>query len=489
MKNEEIERLKYRNQYLLTPSRIECPFLSNCREVRGNYFLYTHTDLIVTSVDQEDAEIILLGDLFDHVHPEKSNEDIVRDLIDLEFDSILNGLGRYAGRYVLIYSKGDMLNLVHDPIAARKVYYCTSQGEVWMASQAHLLARVLGFGKSTNPEVLDYYKSEEFVRLNHANIGDLSFYDEIRQLMPNHFLDVNEFRTLRYWPKAKIERRPLKEVARECANIFEGFMESITNRYEVMLPVTAGKDSRLLMAATRRFKEKVYYYINKSEKLAGEDSDISVPGRILANENLDFHVLNPSPEVDRDFRYIYFFNNEFASREFLPVIYNYYKNFGHKVNLPGHNAAGGLEFYKLTRINKTGEGLARLNKVDRYVFATDYYTRWIDETEELCQTCNIEMITLFYWEERLANWGTQIQLEKDMAQEDFNLFNSRDLVDLFLSVDPKYTEIPFFKLHIEIIKLLWPELLRFPINPGWRTSLRKVLKPIGMLDLYYRLKY
>ncbi len=489
MKKEEFERLKYRNQYILAPSAIECPFLHNRFNVSGGYMLYTHKDLIVNSVEQEDVKLILLGDMFDYISPEKNNEEILKDLIAYEFDSLLEAIGRYTGRYVIIHLKGDKLNLVHDPIASRKIYYCNSQGDVWMASQSHLLAKVLGFTKTNNPEILKYYVSQEFVRLNHANIGDITLYDEIRQLIPNHFLKVKGMQAFRYWPKTKIEKRPLKEVTIECAKMIEGYMESITKRYEVMLPVTAGKDSRILLAATRRFKEKVHYYINKPEHVSDNNVDISVPRRLLADLNLEFDIQVPSSEVDDEFKKIYFHNNEYATTEFLPIIYNYYRKFQNKVNLPGNTAAGGLEFYKSKRIKKTGRRLAQLNRVDHYIFANNYYDNWIAERQYLFQTLKFEMIVLFYWEERLANWGTQIQIEKDIAQEEINIFNSRNLITLFLSVKPRNITIPFFKLHTRIIKLLWPDVLRIPINPGLRTSLQKILKPIGLLDVYYRLKH
>ena len=488
MKKEEIERLKFRIQYLLTPSSIECPFLHNKFKVGGRYVLYTHKDLVVNSVEQEDVKIILLGDLFDYISPEKNNEEILKDLMDYEFDSLLEVIGRYTGRYVIIHFNGDKLNLVHDPIASLKIYSCNSQGDVWMASQPHLLAKVLGFRKTNNPELLNYYGSKEFVRLNNANIGDITLYDEIRQLIPNHFLEVNGMKAIRYWPKTKIEKKSFKEVTIECAKMIEGFMESITNRYEVILPLTAGKDSRILLAASKRFKEKVYYYINKSGNLTDNNADISVPKRLLADLNLDFNIQVPSGEVDDEFKKIYFYNNEYATTEYLPIIYNYYCKFQNKINLPGNMAAAGLEFYKSRRIKKTGRRLAQLNHVDHYIFANNYYDNWIAERQFLFQTLKFEMIDLFYWEERLANWGTQIQTEKDIAQEEINLFNSRNLIVLFLSVNPKNIAIPFFKLHKGIIKLLWPDVLKIPINPGLRTSVQKILKPIGLLDAYYRLK-
>lgn len=488
MKKEEFERLKYRNQYLLTPSSIECPFLHNRFKVGGEYVFYTHKDLVVNSVDQEDVKLILLGDLFDYISPEKNNEEILKDLIDYEFDSLLEAIGRYTGRYVIIHLKGDKLNLAHDQMASRKVYYSNSQGKVWMGSQAHLLAKVLGFEKTNKPELLSYYSSQEFVRLNHANIGDLTLYDEIRQLMPNHFLEVNGMKVSRYWPKAKIEKRPLKEVTIECAKMIEGYMASITRRYEVMIPVTAGKDSRIMLAASKRFKDRVYYYINKPENLAYNNPDITVPRRLLADLNLDFNIQVPSSEVDEEFKKVYFYNNEYASTEFLPIIYNYYTKFPNKINLPGLWAAAGMAAYKSKKIKKTGRRLAQLNHVDHYSFAIKYYDDWIAKRQYLFQSLKFEMIDLFYMEEGLANWGTQIQTEKDVAQEEINLFNSRDLVTLFLSVKPKFISTPYFKLHIGIIKLLWPEVLKIPINPGLRTSLQKILKPIGLLDAYYRLK-
>lgn len=488
MKEEESERLKYRNQYLLTPSGIECPFLHNIFNIGGGYVLYTHKDLVVNSVEKGDVKLFLLGELFDYTSPKKNNEEILKDLIDYNFDSLLEHIGKYTGRYVIIHLNGDKLNLVHDPIASRKIYYCRSQDDVWMASQSHLLAKVLGIKKTNNSEILSYYNSREFGLLNNANIGNLTLYDEIRQLMPNHFLAVKGMKSIRYWPKTTIERRSLKEVSIECAKMIEGYMESIINRHEVMLPVTAGKDSRILLAASKRFKEKVFYYSNKSGFLTDKHADISVPTRLLADLNLDFNILVPPGEVDKNFEKIFFFNNEYASTNYLPIIFNYHTKFSNKINLPGNMASAGLEFYKSRKIKKTGNRLAHLNHVGHYVFANEYYDNWLAERQFLFQNLNFEMIELFYWEERLPNWGMQIQMEKDIAQEEFNLFNSRDLISLFLSVKPKYIAMPFFKLHEDIIKLLWPEVLKIPINPGFRTSLQKILKPIGLLDAYYQLK-
>ena len=59
-------------------------------------------------------------------------------------------------------------------------------------------------------------------------------------------------------------------------------MKSISNRYSVMLPVTAGKDSRLLLSATSDIRNKVFYYINKGSQLNNKHHDIVIPGKLSA---------------------------------------------------------------------------------------------------------------------------------------------------------------------------------------------------------------
>lgn len=489
MQKEELERLKYRNQYLLAPKVVECPFLHNSYELKWNYVLYTHIDLITTIVELNNQKIVLLGDIFDFESPHKGNHDIIKDLIINDFDSILQKIGAYSGRFVLMIQEEDNLKLIHDATAARKAFYGKWDGGVWVASQPHLLASVLGIEKTNNQDKLEYYNSREFVRMYHSNIGDTTLYDEISQLIPNHLLDISNFQVKRYWPSSRIVYQPVVDVAKTCAKMIKGFMESITNRYEVMLPVTAGKDSRTLLAATKHCSEKVFYYINKEHRLKETSTDVAVPRNLLSKLGLDFHVINPYIKVDEEFEKLYFSNNHFASTEFLPLIFNYYLNFSKKVNLPGNIASAGFELFKGLKMRLTAKNFARLNRVDRFEHAKIYYDQWLSGCHDLCLKNNVNMLNLFYWEERLGNWGTQIQLEKDIAQEDINPFNSRDLTALYLSVKPKFIRPPFFKLHKRIIKILWAEVLSVPINPGRRTTLLKFFKLLGILDLYHRFKY
>lgn len=489
MTNSETEKLKYRRQYVLAPEQIQCPFIHQETSLNNNYTLYSHPDLLVTEFIKGEIKLILLGDMFDYIHPDSNNLDILKNIIDEDLNQFLERTSRYTGRFVLIYQNIDQIYLVTDATATKKVYYSNRDTKLWLASQSYLLGMLLGLSKTSNKSKLEYYDSRDFSRLDYANIGNTTYYDEIVQLIPNHYLNVFDHSVSRFWPNSRTDYRPLEEVAEECAKMVKGYMEALATRYSPMLPVTAGNDSRLLLAGTRNIKKKFYYYINREAYLTENSADIYIPQKLLKKLDLPFHIHELPTKIDDDFRRIYFDNNPLASEKFLPHIFNYYKNYQSKVNLPGNFAAAPWSLHQVNKRKITANALAKLYGLSDYVYAVSYYKDWLQACKQLCSECNINPLNLFYWEERLANWGTQTQLDKDIAQDDINPLNSRMLIANFFSVKMKYNDIPDYLLHRKIIRILWPELLSVPINPSRKNRILKGIKLLGLLDLFRRIQY
>lgn len=489
MESAEKSRLRYRRQYILSHMPLDCPFDHQKLTLNSQYELYAHVDLLVNTAEQDKVQIILLGDLFDYEFPEKGNQEILADLIDQDLHTFLEKIAKYAGKYVLIYVKDEQIFMVTDPIAAKKIYYCNWNGSLLMASQPHLLAKLLGLKKTTDESKLRYYQSDDYEHLDRANIGNTTYYDEIVQLIPNHFLDLTQSKSVRFWPNKKIEIRPVREVVKESAEVLRGYMKAIALRYKVMLPVTSGSDSRLLMAATKEIREDVFYYINRNKKLSDNHPDIKVPSKLFKKLNLDFHVLELEDEIDADFRTVYFENNPLATEKYLPHIYNYYKNFSDKVNLPGNFASSVLGIYELAEKNVNAATLASIFRFKDYDYAHSYFGKWLEESKQLCLDYEFSILRMLYQEERGANWMTQTQMDKEIAQEDINPFNSRKLISLFLAVAPKYRIPPEKRMNIKVTKFLWPELLSEPVNPKFRKRIMKLLARLNLLKYVYRIKY
>jgi hypothetical protein len=96
---------------------------------------------------------------------------------------------------------------------------------------------------------------------------------------------------------------------------------------------------------------------------------------------------------------------------------------------------------------------------------------------------------LFYWEERLANWGTQVQIDKDIAQEDLIPFNSRQLIHYFFSIEPVHIDRPDFLFFKKIIGNLWCELLITPTNPTAKNKMSKLIHRMGLLEMIRKGRY
>lgn len=489
MDQNEKNRLIHRRQYLLTPEPVECPFNHTTLKIGSQYSLYAHTDLKTCEFKTKEKQLVLLGDMFDYIDPSKDNSGILQELATSEFPDLLVRCGDFAGRYVLIIAEKDRFIILHDATAARKVYFSERNSKVWFGSNSHLLAKVLNIQASRIPSKLEYYRSPDFIKLNNSDLGNTTYYDEITQLMSNHYYDLSTNEEIRYWPVEQPEQLSFQEVADKCTTILDGHMKSIYNRYNLMLPVTAGGDSRLLMAATKDFSNDVFYYLNKIVSTSYESRDIKTSEKLFRLLGINFNLLKLSPEVDPEFKEIYFKNNPFASDFFLPHIYNYYLEHQDKINLPGNIASSPWMVYLVNKKNVTIEEITKYYQVNKIEYIQPYYQKWMENIKTHCNCSGLNVMSLFYWEERINNWGNQISGDKDIAQDEVNPLNSRILNELYLSLPLKYNNEPDKLLHKKIIMNLWPELMKLPFNPSKRRSAMMFLTHLGIFTPVARLLY
>ena len=469
----DYERLVYRRQYILSPVKINHEGLFSYFKIDNDYHLLYHIDLPFTSVFNKDEKICLLGDIMDPLNPDYKNSDILNFLIK-KSNSIEVEICKYSGRFVLLYKNEEEIKIFHDPSATRKVFYSIDKKQFWISSQPHLIAIQRNLKKTTDNEVLNYYSSKEFTKHENAGIYDYTSYSEIKQLMPNHFLSTKYLKPVRYWPNRKIQQFQMQEVIPECAKIIKGSILSISNRYKIMLPVTSGIDSRCLLAASMDQSNNIYYYINLTHGMTRKHPDIRIPSKLFQKLKMNFYVEEIDENIsDEDslFKKIYFQNNEYASKKYMHVIYNYLIKFSDYINLPGAfiPVAKNNFYYPSERID--GNVLAKLNYLEKFRFVGDLYSKWLNEAYRISQDYNINILDLFYWEERVGNWRTQIQIDKDIAQEEICPYNSRTLVELMLGVNKNYRMKPNYRLFIELIRFMNAQALKMPINPSLKKHL------------------
>lgn len=480
MQNIDYEYLNFRRGYLLTSLQLECPFIHKTEKINEDYFLYYHPDLVFTKVSDHETSLILLGDLFDSEDQKASNESILKQIISNDFDSIVVSTFKYMGRFVLIYSGPEGIKLFHDAASLRKIFYTTKENHHVSASNPHLLAKALGIDKSTNSCWIEFYQSKEFMKLFNSNIGFYTIYDEIRQVLPNHYYDIKNNKIVRFWPNEVIKKIDDQKIVSISARMIKGFISAAAHRYQLMLPITSGYDSRIIYAATKDIESKIYYYmINFPDELINKQ-DLLIPEKMLGSHHRKFNLIPYDFPVDEQFKTAYYNNNPLPYELFLPVLNNYLENFPDMINLPGGFIPLIKSLYDVDIKEISGVKLARLYEVDRFSCAVEFYNKWLANSKQLCDNYSINVCDLLYWEDRVCNWGTQLTQDKDIAQDELYVFNSQLLMITMLNYTRNKRKKPYYELHKKLVNELWPELNKFPYNPSFKDTLQRNLIKAGL---------
>jgi len=105
----------------------------------------------------------------------------------------------------------------------------------------------------------DLYDTLDILRDGWFPAG-LTAHEGVFRLMPNHYLDLDDFTTHRHWPQGEIA--PTGDPHAACGRILEcmrATMRPCLAREGLSITLTAGNETRMLLAAARPFHEKAEF--------------------------------------------------------------------------------------------------------------------------------------------------------------------------------------------------------------------------------------
>lgn len=258
-----------------------------------------------------------------------------------------------------------------------------------------------------------------------------------------------------------------------------------------MMAVTAGIDSRTLLAASREITDKIYFFINKERDLNDKSPDIWVPRKLFSTLNVPFQVHEVPGDVDDGFKQVFLTNTFFSSERILPTIFNvYFKNHSDKVNILGLGEIGRARFgYEPKKVSAYYLAFALGYKKSKY--AVKQCQGWLKEVLPAARQYGLDIMTMLYWEQVFGNWGAVGNSESDIAMEEFNPYDSHYLYETLLSVDEKSIKGNRRIIFIEMLRKMWPELLEYPLNPPdtMKAKAAFLLRKIGVYPVLKKLRY
>jgi len=486
------KRLLFRRQFILGPRFVE-GFPSWKRiEAETSIRLTVHPDLPAHERRSQDRWIVLLGYILDPFRPEDRDAEILQRLLRHIHgggtrESLIRLTHPLGGRWVLIVDDGRSRWLFTDPCGYRQVFYARTQSRgLWCASQTGILAEVLDVVEDRDAMVfLRAYRRRE---PEFWWPGDRSPYKEIHHLQPNHYLDLETGACHRFWPDGDLATRTPEEVIPESAQLLQGLIQSASRRFELAHTITAGWDTRLILAASRAIRDRLYCFTLMYWNLTRNSRDIRIPSILLPRLGLTHHVVVCPSRMEKWFREIYTRNVTMARICHGPIAQGMYEHLpegrvivkGNAMPITRSSWRRRLRSQRPDLENQSldAETLAWLTGRPE-PFAVEAIKQWLSRVGR----SNVHVLDLLYWEEREGNWQATSQSEWDIVQEAFVPFNCRLLLTKMLSLPLPEREKPANKAQRNLLLYLWPEVLSEPCNPPEEVTLiPSIVRLLGNLQ-------
>lgn len=474
-----------RRQFVLGPHFVE--HLSHWKRISiGTTFCVTaHPDLGTCQISDHEHSITLLGFILDPRNPEATDLDIISGLLSHfrvtdDLNTVVETTYTFGGRWILVLNNGREARLFHDAAGLRQVFYTRSPTEGnWCASDPGVIAGIVGL--SEDQDALSFITSYKQSNKEHWWPGDSSPYPPIRRLLPNHSLDLNTRSCQRYWPITDLPELSLSDCVQRSSEILLKTMDSARRRFPLALTVTAGWDSRVALAATRDIRRDVLYFTLMYWELSAASDDIRLPSILLPKLGLRHHVIACPSTMSESFARIYNSNVTTPHDVYGTIAQGLFSEYPQdRVMVKAVVSEVARCWYRqrvpdATNRTLTSRMLAQAVEMEENAFVLGAYDRWLSSVD---RSRNVDLLDLLFWEQRMGSWQAMSQLEWDIVQDVLTPFNCRTLLTHFLSVDREYRKPQNPILYSELMKLMWPDVLSEPINPGKekrhvRTAIRQ----------------
>ncbi len=494
-----MDHLLYRRQFLLTTNSIESIpagwLLHNLNLQSNTWQLYSHPDLEVTVSTMDNRTIILLGYLLDPYNSGFNNQKILDQIILKEsFERIIEETNKLNGRFVLFFSDKSTFKVFNDASGFRELYYLEEKSAIHCGSTPDIIKNYIGAQKNPDETVFSFFNSKEYVENSYTWVGHDTIYKNIKRLPPNFLLDIENKELSRFWPKSGIEKKTVEEVAILGAKYITGCLHAASIRKPLHLGLTSGWDTRLLLAASHKFKNNIFYYLNDNLDLDKKYPDIAIPRKLSDALGFELHILKIDRTIEDDkFRKIFYKNNFRANDSLYPVFrYGFLHKYDNTYTVSGTLAEGSARKYYIHpfKINQnSGSQICRVVGFGENPYANRMISIWLAEAHQVCSRLQIDILDLYQIEHEAPNWCAHTASQQDIVREEIRPFNSRYLISLFWSLDSKQRFLYNPLIYRKMIAHLWADVLDLPINPSWKSRIYIILRLLNIDFFLIKIKY
>ena len=171
---------------------------------------------------------------------------------------------------------------------------------MWAASEPGILAEILGL--EISPEAREFMASDGYTcNAEHWWPWDASPYREIRRLPSNHELGIRTGAARRFWPDKRFTPSAPDEAAEVVGETLRGLITAMRARGPLAVNLTAGLDSRMVLAAARPVARDVVFVTSKKRGMQESDPDLVIHRKLAATLGLQHRVIDSDCRLREEF--------------------------------------------------------------------------------------------------------------------------------------------------------------------------------------------
>ena len=418
--------------------------------------------------ENQEKAIAIIGFCIDS-HKEIERHHIPNEAISQDFtciEDVYRWFDRFAGKYVVIYKDFDDIYVWGDATCSIPINYTVSGFDFFISSSDTLIA------KYNNFSVSDYSRRIRLASdLSQALPWNITMYDSIKALLPNHYLSLSSHNAQRVplCVNDDTHVHNFENILSQSLNRITNIASEYTRYYDFACPLTSGYDSRVVFSILNSISPNFDCYTFRHSYFKPNEGDIVIP-REICKQHTKKHIviddiLAPQDYINKIQNYL----GEYTSEKYIHIAYTYNSTLSEfaQINgdiidqvgksLIGNNTPNFLaipSFFQCKIHNRSNNAKKEIKK----------HINSINTTNE-----KKKVFDLFAIESRCGRWASQTsQIYSTCGITSLNFFNCRELIALWTSL-PRSIRTKK-QIHNHILKTLSPALLHIPFNPGAKVS-------------------
>jgi hypothetical protein len=215
--------------------------------VLNDFTVWYDPDCEVHSIKRGERSVLIVGDVY--CNKGSSIDEILINLLDVSDPQQLCDFD-LGGRYACFLQTKDRILVFNDPIGSRAISYL-HDGRLAISSHSAILHHL--FGCKINDNIGSQMNRPRYrERAVHYLPGDLTVFNNVYRLTPNHAYDSRVNGPVRYWPKDQVKFSSVDQLYESIDSALRALCQHISSRYQPVVSITGGVDSRAMISMLRR---------------------------------------------------------------------------------------------------------------------------------------------------------------------------------------------------------------------------------------------